>query len=102
MRDVPTYEPATIEAAWQARWDERHSNQPDLDHPARPFYNLMMFPYPSAEGLHVGNMFAFTGADIFGRFKRMQGFDVFEPIGFARSGSIPRITRYRSERIRRS
>jgi hypothetical protein len=42
----------------------------------------MMFPYPSAEGLHVGNMFAFTGADIFGRFKRMQGFDVFEPIGF--------------------
>jgi leucyl-tRNA synthetase len=82
MRDVPTYDPATIEAAWQARWVERHSNEPDLDRPARPFYNLMMFPYPSAEGLHVGNMFAFTGADIFGRFKRMQGFDVFEPIGF--------------------
>jgi len=82
MRDVPTYDPATIEATWQARWDERRSNEPDLDRPARPFYNLMMFPYPSAEGLHVGNMFAFTGADIFGRFKRMQGFDVFEPIGF--------------------
>ena len=82
MRDVPTYDPATIEAAWQAHWVERHSNEPDLDRPARPFYNLMMFPYPSAEGLHVGNMFAFTGADIFGRFKRMQGFDVFEPIGF--------------------
>ena len=30
----------------------------------RPFYNLMMFPYPSAEGLHVGNVFAFIGADI--------------------------------------
>src|SRR5436853_6475599 len=42
----------------------------------------MMFPYPSAEGLHVGNMFAFTGADIYGRFKRLQGFDVFEPMGF--------------------
>lgn len=40
-----------------------------------------MFPYPSAEGLHVGNMYAFTGTDIYGRFKRMQGFDVFEPIG---------------------
>ena len=39
----------------------------------RPFYNLMMFPYPSAEGLHVGNMFAFTGSDIYGRFKRLQG-----------------------------
>ncbi len=82
MRDAPTYDPATIEAAWQARWVEGHSNEPDLDRPARPFYNLMMFPYPSAEGLHVGNMFAFTGADIYGRFKRMQGFDVFEPIGF--------------------
>ena len=42
----------------------------------------MMFPYPSAEGLHVGNMFAFTGSDIYGRFKRLQGYDVFEPIGF--------------------
>jgi leucyl-tRNA synthetase len=41
-----------------------------------------MFPYPSAEGLHVGNMFAFTGSDVFGRFKRLQGYDVFEPIGF--------------------
>ena len=40
-----------------------------------------MFPYPSAEGLHVGNMYAFTGADIYGRYKRMQGNDVFEPIG---------------------
>jgi len=47
----------------------------------RPFYNLMMFPYPSAEGLHVGNMYAFTGSDIYGRLKRMQGYDVFEPIG---------------------
>lgn len=41
----------------------------------------MMFPYPSAEGLHAGNMFAFTGSDIYGRFKRMNGLDVFEPIG---------------------
>ena len=41
----------------------------------------MMFPYPSAEGLHVGNMYAFTGSDIYGRFKRMQGYDIFEPIG---------------------
>jgi leucyl-tRNA synthetase len=42
----------------------------------------MMFPYPSAEGLHVGNMFAFTGSDVYGRFKRLQGYDVFEPIGY--------------------
>ncbi len=82
MHDAPTYDPAAVEETWQARWVERHTNEPDLDRPARPFFNLMMFPYPSAEGLHVGNMFAFTGADIFGRFQRLQGHDVFEPMGF--------------------
>ena len=82
MHDVPIYDPAAIEAAWQARWAERRTNEPDLDRPARPFYNLMMFPYPSAEGLHVGNMFAFTGADIHGRFQRLMGNTVFEPIGY--------------------
>src|SRR5205823_2640475 len=82
MRDVPSYDPASLEAKWQTRWVERHTNEPDLDRAPRPFYNLMMFPYPSAEGLHVGNLFAFTGADIYGRFKRLQGYDVFEPMGF--------------------
>src|SRR5438094_971724 len=82
MTQVPTYDPQQVEAKWQDRWAREHTNEPALDGPRRPFYNLMMFPYPSAEGLHVGNMFAFTGADIYGRFKRLQGHDVFEPIGF--------------------
>jgi leucyl-tRNA synthetase len=82
MQDTLTYQPDAVEAKWQARWSVRHTNEPDLDAARRPYYNLMMFPYPSAEGLHVGNMFAFTGSDIHGRFKRLQGYDVFEPIGF--------------------
>jgi leucyl-tRNA synthetase len=82
MPELPIYDPQVVETAWQARWAQRHTNEPDLDRPRAPFYNLMMFPYPSAEGLHVGNMFAFTGADIYGRFQRLQGHDVFEPIGF--------------------
>ena len=79
------YQPAVVEEKWQRRWDERGTNafsEERMDRAERPFYNLMMFPYPSAEGLHVGNMYAFTGADIHGRFRRMQGDDVFEPIGF--------------------
>ncbi len=80
--DSHTYQPDVVEAKWQRRWAEEHTNEPDLDGAERPFYNLMMFPYPSAEGLHVGNMFAFTGADVYGRFKRLQGYDVFEPIGY--------------------
>jgi leucyl-tRNA synthetase len=79
---VPNYDPQEIETRWQERWADRHTNEPDLDRPTRAFYNLMMFPYPSAEGLHVGNMFAFTGADIYGRFRRLQGHAVFQPMGY--------------------
>jgi leucyl-tRNA synthetase len=71
-----------IESKWQEYWEKNKTNQPDLHKAPRPFYNLMMFPYPSAEGLHVGNVFAFIGSDIYGRTKRLQGYDVFEPIGF--------------------
>ncbi len=42
----------------------------------------MMFPYASAEDLHVGNLYAFTGSDIYGRFTAMRSQDVFEPMGF--------------------
>lgn len=75
------YIPKEIEEKWQGVWAKEKLYSPDLDKAKKPFYNLMMFPYPSAEGLHVGNMYAQTGSDIYGRFKRMQGRDVFEPIG---------------------
>jgi leucyl-tRNA synthetase len=77
-----SYDPAIIERKWQERWNERSTNSPDLDRAPEPFYQLMMFPYPSAEGLHIGNVFAFTGNDIHGRFQRLRGNNVFEPIGF--------------------
>ncbi len=78
---MKNYDPSKIEKKWQERWFKEGIYEPDLDAAKKPFFNLMMFPYPSAEGLHVGNMYAFTGADIYGRMKRMQGYDVFEPIG---------------------
>ena len=76
------YDPSEIELKWQRLWSERGTNSTDLDRAPRPFYTLMMFPYPSAEGLHVGNLFAFTGNDIYGRFQRLQGYNVFEPFGY--------------------
>ncbi|HEU4720670.1 MAG TPA: leucine--tRNA ligase [Gemmatimonadaceae bacterium] len=76
------YDPAAVERRWQARWEAEATNVTDLAGGARPFYALMMFPYPSAEGLHVGNLFAFTGNDIYGRFQRLKGHTVFEPMGF--------------------
>ena len=75
------YDPHAISLKWQAKWDSDRLYQPDMKSAKKPFYNLMMFPYPSAEGLHIGSIFTFGGVDVYGRFKRMQGFDVFEPIG---------------------
>lgn len=75
------YNHRAVEITWQRAWEKQKLDVVPIGTAKKPFYNLMMFPYPSAEGLHVGNMYAFTGADIYGRYKRMQGFDVFEPIG---------------------
>src|SRR5690242_18470859 len=76
------YAPEAVETKWHQRWIEWRTNATDLKTARDPYYNLMMFPYPSAEGLHVGNAFAFIGADINGRVKRLQGKNVFEPMGF--------------------
>ena len=79
------YDPQAVEAKWQAEWARRGTNswtEADLRNAKDPYYNLMMFPYPSAEGLHIGNLYAYTGADANGRYWRLQGKDVFEPIGF--------------------
>ncbi len=70
------------EKKWQAEWEKSNLHQVDLENAKNPFYNLMMFPYPSAEGLHFGNVFAYIGSDIYGRYKKLNGYDVFEPMGF--------------------
>ena len=79
------YDPQAVELKWQRKWDSEGVNrftEADLRNAKDPYYNLMMFPYPSAEGLHIGNIYAYTGADVNGRYWRLRGKDVFEPIGF--------------------
>ncbi len=76
------YDPKEIEAKWQWRWDETELYKTDIHNAPRPFYNLMEFPYPSGEGLHVGHVYTYCGADTYGRFMRMRGHDVFQPMGF--------------------
>lgn len=75
------YDHQTASKKWSKMWQDNAVYEPNLSTAKKPYYNLMMFPYPSAEGLHVGNMYAFSGADIYGRYQRMLGHDVFEPIG---------------------
>jgi leucyl-tRNA synthetase len=78
------YDHHEIEARWTRRWEESGLYRTDLTlSNGRPkFYNLMEFPYPSAEGLHIGHVYTFGGADTSGRFQRMRGYEVFEPMGF--------------------
>lgn len=74
----------TIENKWQKRWLEDGVFKPKTTSKKDPnkFYNLWMFPYPSGEGLHAGHAFASTGSDVFGRYMRMRGKTVFQPIGY--------------------
>jgi len=73
-----------IEAKWRERWAENppaHFNLRAAD-PATKFYNLVEFPYPSAEGLHVGHVYTYCGADAVGRYLTMNGRKVFQPMGW--------------------
>src|SRR5207302_6685083 len=73
-----------IEGRWRTHWEADALDRLNLDEvdPSRKLYNLVEFPYPSAEGLHVGHVFKYSGADAFGRYHRMLGRQVFQPIGF--------------------
>ena len=78
------YDVHEIEARWRQRWEAEPVTTVDVDgvDPERVFYNLVEFPYPSAEGLHIGHIFKYSGADAYGRLQRMRGRAVFQPIGF--------------------
>jgi leucyl-tRNA synthetase len=72
-----------IEPKWQRKWEEEKINHPEKMLPSKnKFYNLWMFPYPSAEGLHAGHAFASTGSDVYGRYMRMRENLIFQPIGY--------------------
>ncbi|TBR24651.1 leucine--tRNA ligase [bacterium] len=72
-----------LEAKWQSRWREAGLfKTPDAPREGKKFYCLDMFPYPSADGLHVGHPEGYTATDILCRYKRMNGFDVLHPMGW--------------------
>ena len=81
-RNFDAYDASAVEARWRRIWEERGDYRTDMESADRPFYNLAMFPYPSAEGLHVGHMVPYSGVDIFGRWRRLHGDNVFQPMGF--------------------
>ena len=71
-----------IEKKWQQRWVENHTYQVTEDESKKKFYVLNMFPYPSGAGLHVGHPLGYIASDIYARYKRLQGFNVLNPMGY--------------------
>jgi leucyl-tRNA synthetase len=116
--DVPPFRytaalAADIESRWQDRWDAEGTFE--APNPAGPLaepeevggrpklYVLDMFPYPSGIGLHVGHPLGYIGTDVFGRFKRMTGYNVLHALGYdafglpaeqyaVETGQHPRVT----------
>ena len=76
------YDFAAIEKKWQDKWEQAKPYAAVTGDKRPKFYGLIEFPYPSAAGLHVGHPRPFTAMDIICRKKRMQGYNVLNPIGF--------------------
>ena len=71
-----------IEQKWQQRWVEMQTYRVAEDENKKKFYVLNMFPYPSGAGLHVGHPLGYIASDIYARYKRLQGFNVLNPMGY--------------------
>ncbi len=71
-----------VEKKWQKRWEDTKLYRFDDKKTDKKKYVLEMFSYPSGAKLHVGHWFNFGPSDSYARFKRMQGYEVFQPMGF--------------------
>ncbi len=76
------YDYSAIEKKWQKIWDDNDTFAAKNDYSLPKFYGLVEFPYPSAQGLHVGHPRSYTAIDIVCRKKRLQGYNVLYPMGW--------------------
>lgn len=72
----------SIETKWQKIWKDTQAYKFDRTNSDKKYYVMEMFSYPSGAKLHAGHWFNFGPSDSFARFKKMQGYNVFEPMGF--------------------
>ena len=71
-----------IDEKWQKIWEENQTYKFDPSKLDKKLYTLEMFSYPSGAQLHAGHWFNYGPTDSWARFKRMQGYNVFQPMGF--------------------
>jgi len=73
---------AQIQQKWRQYWEKNKIYHLDLNQVKNKLYCLVMFPYPSSDKLHLGHWFNYAPVDSWARFKKMNGFDIFQPMGF--------------------
>ncbi|MBQ8394522.1 MAG: leucine--tRNA ligase [Clostridia bacterium] len=71
-----------VESKWQAKWEKSKLNVFNKKNADKKLYVLEMFSYPSGAKLHVGHWYNYGPTDTYARFKKMQGYEVFQPMGF--------------------
>ena len=71
-----------VENKWQKFWEDDGTFEAHIDPSKKKFYALVEFPYPSGAGMHVGHIKAYSGLEVIGRKKRLEGYNVLFPIGF--------------------
>jgi leucyl-tRNA synthetase len=76
------YNFSEIEKKWQKTWVDNKTYKVSEDPSRKKYYVLNMFPYPSGAGLHVGHPLGYIASDIYARYKRLQGFNVLNPMGY--------------------
>lgn len=81
--NMQAYPASKIEKKWQNRWRKWGLNRAHLKNPKKPsYYNLTMFPYPSGDRLHIGHWYNYGPVDSWGRYMKMKGYEIFQPMGF--------------------
>ncbi len=79
---MSAYPFSEVEKKWQVNWEKSKVYTTDMNSVTRKLYCLVMFIYPSGDRLHIGHWYNYGPTDTWARFKRMQGFNVFEPMGY--------------------
>ncbi|MEQ8153338.1 MAG: leucine--tRNA ligase [Clostridiaceae bacterium] len=72
----------SIDKKWQEKWEETQLYKFDNENLDKKLYVLEMFSYPSGSQLHAGHWFNYGPVDTWARFKKMKGYNVFQPMGF--------------------
>ena len=83
-KNIPHYTAKEVEQKWKKYWEENKLHEIDIENTKGEdkFYNLTMFPYPSGSNLHIGHWLTLSGTDAYGRYKKLTGKKVFQPMGF--------------------